>query len=146
MKKSKTVKIQIDSKIEKEFTVTELSVAEIIELSQKNPLFGATLNDDSETAVKGTANAPNDVEKKERGMLDDLFDISKSATGVMLASCDFKIDDLKPLAPSDIDIIFKAFKEVNATFLTLLETMGIVQATKDIVEKAMSDFLRTLAI
>ena len=146
MKKSKTVKIQIDPKTEKEFTVTELSVANIINLSQKNPLFGATLNDQAETAGKDTGNAPEAEKKKERGMLDDLMDVSASARGVMEISCDFKMEELKPLAPSDIDKIFKAFKEVNATFLTLLEKMGIIQATKDIVEKAMSDFLRTLAI
>jgi len=146
MKKSKTVKIKIDEKTEKEFTVKELSVAEIMDLGQNNPLFGATLNDEPETAGKGTANVPDTAKKEERGMLDDIIDVSKSARGVMAKSCDFKLDELKPLAPSDIAEIFGAFKEVNATFLTLLETMGIIQASKDIVEKAMSDFLRMLAI
>lgn len=141
------MKIQIDLKTKKEFTVTELSVAEIIALGQENPLFGATLNDDDETAEKGTANDSEPTgKKKDRGMLDDILDISKSARGVMAVSCDFDLDDLKPLAPSDVDKIFKDFKEVNSTFLTLLEKMGIIQASKDIVEKAMSDFLRTLAI
>ena len=147
MKKSKTVKIQIDQKTEKEFTVTELSVAEIIDLGQKNPLFGATLNDEAETTGNNIKNhSDKDKKKKEKGMLGDILDISKSAQGVMKISCDFDLKDLKALPPSDIEILFNNFKEVNATFLTLLEKMGVIEVSKQIAQKAMSDFLKMLAI
>lgn len=143
LKKSKTVKIQIDEKTEKGFTVSELTVAQIIDLGQKNPLFGATLNDSTKKDKNDEKTASTE---QERGLLGDLMDLTSSVGMVMDISCDFKVQDLKVLAPSDIDSIFDAFKEVNATFLSYLERMGILKASKDILEKAMSDFLRTLAI
>lgn len=147
MKKIKTVKIQIDEKTEKEFTVSELNVAEIIELSQNNPLFGATLNDDEKTAGNHTKNASDDGIKIEaKNWIDEIKSYKSSAIEVMTKSCDFKPKDLIPLAPSDIDKLFEDWKEVNQTFLSWLEKVGVLEAAKAIMDKAMSDFLETLAI
>jgi hypothetical protein len=144
MKKTKTVKIKIDEKTEKEFTVKELTVAQIIDLSQNNPLFGATLNDKNKTTGKTQKKVP---EKEEQGgFLASAVGYSESAQACMKLCCDFDIKDLKPLAPSDIKEIFDAFKEVNSTFLSLLDQMGIIKATKGILDRALSDFSRMLAI
>lgn len=145
-KKSKTVKIKIDQKTEKGFTVTELTVAQIIDLTQQNPLFGATLNDNGETAENNTKNASEGNEKEDSGLMNHITDASKSIQQVIKISCDFEMEDLKALAPSDIELIFNDWREVNQTFLTLLEKMGIIEAAKAIIEKAMSDFLRIVAI
>jgi hypothetical protein len=68
-----------------------------------------------------------------------------NAGKVMSVCCDFEMKDLSQLAPSDIKEIFGAFKEVNSTFLSLLDQMGILNAAKEILDRAMSDFSRTLA-
>lgn len=144
MKKTETVKIKIDEKTEKEFTVKELTVAQIIDLSQNNPLFGATLNDADKNTGNDHKTAPDD--EKEGGLLSEALDLTKSASKVIGIACDFKVDDLKPLAPSDVKKIFDAFKRVNSTFLSLLDQLGILEITKEILGRALSDFSRTLAI
>lgn len=139
-KKFKTVKIQIDEKTEKGFTVKELSVQDIIDLSQNNPFFGASLNDENKTTENPAVN------DSEKGFMTELSGFGDSAREIMVRSCDFTIDDLKKLAPSDIDLLFTEWKEVNSSFLSWLDKMGILSAAGDILKKALSDFSRTLAI
>jgi len=136
MKKFKIVKIQIDEKTEKEFSVKELDVGEIINLSQQNPLFGGALNDSEKTPMG----------KEDKGMFSEFTGISKSIEKVMELSCDFNKDDLKKLAPSDVKTLFDEWKEVNSTFLNLLDQIGVIKASKDILKKAMNDFSKMLAI
>lgn len=139
-KKFKTVKIQIDEKTEKGFTVQELSVQDIIDLSQNNPFFGASLNDENKTTENPAVN------DSENGFMTELSGFGDSAREIMVKSCDFTIDDLKKLAPSDIDLIFAEWKEVNSSFLAWLDKVGILSAAGEILQKALSDFSRTLAI
>ena len=141
MKKTKTVKIQIDDKTEKGFTVKELTVAEIIDLSQSNELFGATPKDKAKTQENDKALAT-----EGDNFMSELTGIGESARKVMELSCDFKFEDVKALAPSDIKTIFDEWREVNATFLSFLERMGILEAANGILQRTMSDFSRTLAI
>jgi len=149
MKKTITVKIKIDETTEKEFTVNELTVAQIIELSQSNPLFGATLNDSEENTGNDQAKAQDDKKEGDSltgDLLTDIVGLTNSAGKVMEIACDFETKDLKALAPSDVQIIFSAFKEANSTFLSFLDQLGILGITKEILKRALSDFSKTLAI
>lgn len=135
MKKSKPIEIQIDAKNKKTFTVNELTISDILTLSQNNKFFGGS---DVDEKV--------DEKKVEQSFLTEVQDIFKDTGRIMELSCDFEMEDLKELAPSDVEKVFDGWKEVNETFLNLLEKMGVLQALKQIVEKGLGDFSRTLAI
>lgn len=137
MRKIKPVKIELDpieaeaKPITKTFTVKELTCAQIIELTQTNALFGdgtASKNSDNGEGVTNT------------GMLAALGEYGEEIRKIMKLTCDFTIEDLKPLAPSEIKQIYTAFKEVNADFLEVLEKLKITHLYKQMIDRATSAF------
>lgn len=76
------------------------------------------------------------------GTILDLLERAKDGTGTdplaelsgLLASgqvlSGLSLDDLKRLAPSDLGTLWEAFQEVNAAFLALLRTSGILDKAK----------------
>ena len=116
-------------------------MAEIIDLSQSNKLFGADLKDTDETHVEST-----EMASEGDDFIKELTGFGYSARKVMESSCDFAFEDIKQLTPSEVKVIFDSWKEVNQTFLNFLNQMGLIEAAKKILEKAISDFSKMLAI
>lgn len=131
MRRSKPIEIELDNSTKKTFVVKELTVQELIDLTQNNKLFGG---------------AAKTKEEEGESIMEELFNFKESVAEVMKVSCDFSIDDVKGLAPGDIEELYKGWREVNQTFLSLLEKTGVLQAFQKILEKGISDFLKTLAI
>lgn len=159
MKKIKSVDIQMDEKTTKKFEVRELSVGQLIQLSQNNSFFKPDTGTSKE--LKGDPKKPGNNMKNQQGDVkpaklesksDELaiIEILKTAKGsieeIINMSCSFKIEDLKELAPSEIKEIYDAFLEVNEPFLGLLEKVGVKEAVKKIVKAGLSSFLETVAI
>lgn len=151
MRKTKIIKIDIDEKTKKDFKVNELTVREIIDLSQISPLFGADARSNEEKAGNNTKNQPDGQKTEEpKGLLSilsgNMADFTEMAKTVMDKSCDFKLEELVDLAPSDIELVFEGWQEVNQSFLGWLKKVGILEAVLNIIRGAMLDFSETLAI
>lgn len=126
MKKTKEVLIN-----ERKFSVSELTVGQIIEVAQDSTVFNSLANLSPESG--------NSIS------ISFQF-ISKELTSVMEKCCDFKLEDLKELTPSEIKQLLQAFQEVNSDFLELLGEVGILAALKKIQTKIVSDFSNLLAV
>lgn len=148
MRKIKLVKIELDPEksdakpITKVFTVKELTCAQIIELTQTSTLFGD--GDDSKNSDNGEERAVEALQAP-KGLLGELADYGKEVESIMKATCDFTIKDLKPLAPSEINQIYAAFKEVNADFLLVLEKLKITNLYQQVLDRATSAFSKMFA-
>lgn len=122
----KQITVQIESK---RFTISELTVEQIIELSTSTKI-----GDDFSMLVG-------------EGMpLAKIFtNFTEELKIILEKSCDFSLEDLKQLAPSEIKQLFEAFKEVNADFLLLLREVGVIPALVKIKEQMATNFLKALA-
>lgn len=122
----KQITVQIESK---RFTISELTVEQIIELSTSTKI-----GDDFSMLVG-------------EGMpLAKIFtNFTEELKIILEKSCDFSLEDLKQLAPSEIKQLFEAFKEVNADFLLLLREVGVIPALVKIKEQMAANFLKALA-
>ena len=166
MKKIKSIEIKINATDIKKFEVRELTVGQLIELSQKNSFFkpetgtGKDLNEKSKTAGNSTkieqgdtksgkpdiASVKSDIKSDEPAIIELLKEVTGAVEEVVNMSCSFKMKDLKELSPSEVKEVYDAFLEVNETFLDLLEKMGVKAATKSILQAGLSSFLETAAI
>ena len=131
MRKKTTVTID-----NKKYEIKELTVEEIIQLGQSNKFFG-------------TSNSDNGVEEnpKNDSVKDSVedFDMLKSdIEAIMDASCDFKMSDLRKLAPSEINLLFEAFKEVNSDFFGWLKVLGIAELLDQIRAALLQNFSKML--
>ena len=121
-----------------DFIVHELTVEQLIELAQINPLFGGKKGVQKEESEKEIVNPFGG--HPLGGFFGELSSIFGSGEKVIKMSCKFGIDDLKPLAPSDLQKIYEGFLAVNQTFLGMLEKLGILQVLKERLKEIMSDF------
>ena len=130
MKQRKVITID-----DREYTVSELSVKQIIEVIESNNL----------TAL---FSGLSDVTKENPTSVTQLYlmGIQKEVQAVMGKCCDFTFADLIELAPSEIKEIYSAFKEVNADFFFTLEATGIKAMLQGIKEQALSSFSKELAV
>lgn len=150
MRKKKTVKININEKTKKDFVVMELTIKEIIDLSQLNPLFEGDISADPKTAGKdeNSVSEPEEI-KEDIGLIDvlggEIRDFTSSAKKIMEASCEFDMAELFELTPSDVEKVFEGWREVNQTFLQCLEKVGILEALLNIIRAAILDFSETFA-
>lgn len=130
MKQRKVITID-----DREYTVSELSVKQIIEVIESNNL----------TAL---FSGLSDVTKENPTSVTQLYlmGIQKEVQAVMEKCCDFTFADLIELAPSEIKEIYLAFKEVNADFFFTLEATGIKAMLQGIKEQALSSFSKELAV
>lgn len=130
MKQRKVITID-----DREYTVSELSVKQIIEVIESNNL----------TAL---FSGLSDVTKENPASVTQLYlmGIQKEVQAVMGKCCDFTFADLIELAPSEIKEIYLAFKEVNADFFFTLEATGIKAMLQGIKEQALSSFSKELAV
>ncbi len=121
MQEIKKIEIQTEPDTIKVFTVKELTVKQLIELSQTNSLLGG------ESKKKDPGNAPGS------SFVHQLLSFRPDLEKVMKMSCSFTFDDLIELPPSDIKIIFEGFQEVNQSFLEGLEKLGLLETLKKLL-------------
>jgi hypothetical protein len=115
MRKRDTLKID-----DKEITVKEMTVREIIDLANNKDLLGSP--DLDMAALKDQA---------ERYL-------PKFIEGV-------KVDELLDFAPSDLKELYVKFKEVNAVFFDIARAAGLTQIVEDLKAALQKDFLKLLA-
>lgn len=141
-KKTEIVKID-----DKEYILKELTIEQIIGIFDGSTFFSNTL--------KGTADSdennsePENItngEKQDGSILSEIESISKDLNRIMEISCNFKINDLKKLTPSEIRKIYNAFREVNSDFFVFLEKMGVAEALTNLKDAAVIHFSKMLAI
>lgn len=145
MRKIKTVKIDLEEGKTKDYIVKELTVKNILELAQNNPFFVDT--DKSGQQSKKSANGEETESKKpDTGLFSELTEFSDGLKRVIEASCDFKLEDLEELAPSEIKEIYDGFREVNGTFLKILEKVKLLEAVNKVIDKTLTNFSEMLAI
>lgn len=125
MKKRETIEIN-----EKQFTISELTVRQIIEIAQ---------NSQTETGLALLTTGEN-------VSLNTIFTIFlEELKAIINLCCDFTIEDLEDLAPSEIKLLFAAFKEVNADFLLAMGEVGIITALNNIKNQMVVNFSKVLA-
>ena len=145
MRKRKTVKIDLDEGKSKEFTVKELTVKNILTLAQNNPFFASSENP-GQQPKKSANGGETENQVVLNGILGEFKEFGDGINDVLKVSCDFKIEDLKELAPSEIQEIYEGFREVNQTFLKILEKVKLLEAVNKIVDKTMTSFSEMLVI
>lgn len=105
---------------EKKVTVKELTVRQIIEISRN---FSNTKPEDNQDDATTLANIVNSMKEN----------MELAVEGITL-------EELMDCSPSDIDQIYKTFKEVNKTFLSMAERMGILSILKQMLDAMRKDF------
>jgi len=127
---------------DKEYTIKELTVEEIINISSGSVFFSGLLKDDGVGKQD-----ESEKDKKKSDLLDnmDIVTIMSDLNRVMETCCDFKSKDLVKLAPSQIREIYNGFKKVNSDFLSCLKALGVAEAFINIKDAALSRFSKTLA-
>lgn len=155
MRKSKTVKILLDKIVdgkpeEKDFVVKELSIRSIIALSQNNAFFSDSADEPTDDAKKDE-NGKEPVEgevvaRPGTTLYDELSGIGEDIKKVMEETCEFQMEDMIDLYPSDVKELYEAFQEVNQTFLDVLRKLKILDMFLKIMERAFTNFSGMLAI
>jgi hypothetical protein len=128
MRKREVVKID-----DKEFTIKELRIKDILEITQNSSFMKG--------ALKGKSG-----EQSEEDFTQEIASIMEDFDKTMKYCCDFTTDDLKPLAPSEVKLLYNTFKEVNSDFLSSLKVLGVAEALLNIRDAITSKFSKTLAI
>lgn len=131
--------VKIDGK---EYCFKELTVIEIIELVSDNELFRAILKGDVEDSSETASTEPK--AKENKGFLGDFSDIFSIFKKVAEKSADFKIEELKNLAPSEIRLLYDGFKKANSDFFFILEKLGIQEMLFNLKDQAVATFSKTL--
>jgi hypothetical protein len=116
MRKRKTIKVD-----DREITVKELTVKEILEIGNRIA--------DQDKAGDVSLGAIKAALGNHLGM---------GVEGV-------QVDDLMEMAPSEIDSIYQAFKEVNAVFFEVAQQAGLKDLLRTLQEAVKRDFLKSLA-
>lgn len=152
MQKIKTVKIELEPGKFKDFKIKELSIADIIELTQTNSFFKAPEEDVDKKTQNGEDSGEVDFEKTatatipSKTFIQELQEYGDEISKIMEKICDFDINDLRVLAPSDVRLLFDGFQEVNRDFLGVLEKLKILEMFKKVLTRHMSVFSKMLAI
>jgi len=118
MRKRETIKLD-----DKEITIKELTVKQIIEIGEK---------------------IANPGEAKQGG---NDFDLIKDAFKEHLALGveGIAFDEIMELAPSEIKTIYTKFKEVNGVFFEVAGQMGLLDLLQRIKLELQNGFLKSLA-
>ena len=86
-----------------------------------------------------------DIRKILEAAENENDDALKQIESLLPLVTDFKFEDLEGMAPSELQTLWEAFREVNAAFLSLTERLGIGEALKDFVRKNLNDALADLS-
>lgn len=126
-----------DGSPDKEFTVKELTVQEIIDLSGQSTFLG-------NKPLKGKSSSEEQEKQTGEQPFDDLALLTQDLNNVMKVACDFNLADLKKLTPSEIRLLYDAFNEVNQDFLDILKELGISDLLNGIRDAVLSNFSKQL--
>ena len=72
-------------------------------------------------------------------------DIPKQIEKLLPLVTDLKLKEIEDMAPSELKILWDAFREVNSDFLALTGRLGIGEALKDFVRKNLIDAFADLS-
>lgn len=133
MREIKVITIEIEKGTRKDFTVKELTIQNILDLSQTNVLLGGKGNSEPGDNLPGFY------------FMNQLFAFRPDVERIMKVSCDFEYNDLLTLAPSDIKLLVDGFLEVNQTFLAVLEKVGAKEVLKAIINEFITTCLKVPA-
>lgn len=125
--------VEID---EKKYTVKELTIAEIIDLTENSIFFSDTLKE------KETDEQREPMTRKEQ--VKELMSMFTDVGKVMEISCDFTVGDLKKLTPSQVREIYDKWREVNSDFFEIVKVLGVTEALKILREVALENFSNLL--
>jgi hypothetical protein len=117
MRQRKTIKID-----DKEITVKELTVREIISIGD---------------------NVTNQIKEDSRDGINVLKDLL--AVHFPLGFDNLNLDDLLDMAPSEIDKIYQAFREVNQVFFQVAKQAGLSDLLTGLKAAMQRDFSNLLA-
>lgn len=68
------------------------------------------------------------------------------AMNVLLAkTSSLSLEDIKDFAPSEIQILYSAFLEVNSAFFQIADQLGLKQAATRVLQQIQRDFLNSFA-
>lgn len=80
--------------------------------------------------------------KKIVGGLSNMSDIVTNIDKILPYCSTVTQDDLVKMAPSDIETLWKAFKEVNSVFFSTIQTFGLVEVAERIKMNLTEIFLQ----
>lgn len=138
---------------DKEYKIEELTVQEIITLINDASFFQKQNKELEETKETKETEELKIEDVSETLVINSIlaqlegFNLAKKdLENMMKLCCDFELKDLIPLAPSEIKELITVFREVNAPFLSVLESLQIPQILKDLWEVYLMGFSKKLAI
>lgn len=123
MRVRKTVKID-----DREFVLRELTVAEIIDLFENTTSNAKSVGDNDKVADT------TDFLKEEIQRM-----LSLSLEGEQ------KVEDFYKMAPSELKILYDAFKEANKVFFHIAVEMGLEKMLDEVKTSIQRDFSKLLA-
>jgi len=129
---------------EKEYTIKELTVGEIIDITQGSVFFSGPLKGDGVGEQDKSKKGDKAKEKKSENLTDEISGIMADFKRVMKTCCDFGPEDLVKLTPSQIREIYEGFKKVNSDFLSSLKALGVAEALVNIRDVALNRFSKML--
>ena len=122
------MRVRVTAKIDKtDYVVQELTIAEIIDF------FENVTNVDPKILGDEAEDAGKEFMMKELQVLLDLA-----------LEGDHKVEDFIPKAPSELKLIYDAFKEANKVFFDIAAQMGmdgVLQGVRDSIQEAFSGVL-----
>lgn len=122
MQEIKEITIEIKKGESKVYCIKELTLNNLIELSQTNSLLGGGSEKEGPVRkIPGLA------------FVNKLIAFRPDVESILKMSCNFTFEDLLELPPSDIKILFEGFQEVNQVFLEGLEKLGVLQMLKMLI-------------
>lgn len=80
--------------------------------------------------------------KKSRGGYAKDLSLAEQLAGMneaLALCCDLKPEEIDDLAPSEIKVLWEAFRETNAVFFNALEASGVLEAFKQGARKILTD-------
>ena len=131
---NQTIKNSIVVKINnKDYTLFELTLQEIIDLTEGSKYFKGKNKEENKETVESAENATEGI----MVFVDDFKRVIKT-------SCDFDPEILLTFTPSQIKKLYSAFKEINSDFLDFLKALGIMEILTEIKDMALGSFSRML--
>jgi len=121
-----------------EITVKELTVDEILQVGEI--ITSLPGGEDDKGEVSGADDvAPDTVLPTTITSVKDILDkhLSMAVDGITMA-------ELTKLAPSDLQKIYTAWREVNAVFFVVAQQAGLTDLLRTIKEAVQKDFLSSL--
>lgn len=123
---------------DKEVTILELTVGNIIDLGQL--VTGQAAAPDADKADGAEEGTPGDA---------DMFSISGIQKllneHLELAVQGATLDDMKKMAPSQLKVLYTTFREVNTVFFEVAQQVGMGDLLRTLQETVRRDFLSSLA-